>query len=94
MVESNKASTLQGPLPQKRTDVQPIVLLSAPFVPANLGHLVWEEAFPLLLGMAQLGAYSEHALVLRTHGCNETVDGAAEQVPRRCLVRCCDCSLV
>ena len=32
---------------------------------ANLGHLVWEEAFPLLLAMAQLGAYDERAIVLR-----------------------------
>ena len=47
-------------------------LLSAPFVPTNLGHLVWEESFPLLLAMAQLGAYDEHAVVLRTHACNQS----------------------
>ena len=55
-------------------------LLSAPFVPTNLGHLAWEEAFPLLLSMVQLGEYVEpsEAVVLRTHACNESVLGRSE----------------
>ena len=32
--------------------------LSAPFVPTNLGHVAWDEAFPLLVAMAQLGVYT------------------------------------
>jgi hypothetical protein len=32
--------------------------LSAPFVPTNLGHVAWDEAFPLLVSMAQLGVYT------------------------------------
>ena len=55
----------------------PVHLLSAPFVPTNLGHLVWEEAFPLLLGMVQLGVYDEQAVVLRTHACNQSAAGEA-----------------
>ena len=61
------------PLPAGATVLPTLHLLSAPFVPTNLGHLAWEESFPLLLTMAQLGAYEESAVVLRTHGCNESV---------------------
>ena len=64
------------PLPADAVRVETLQLLSAPFVPTNLGHLVWEESFPLLLAMAQLGAYESSAAVLRTHGCNESVSGA------------------
>lgn len=63
------------PIPAASVHVHTLTLLSAPFVPTNLGHLVWEEAFPLLLAMAQLGVYEPHADVLRTHGCNESVSG-------------------
>ena len=67
----------------------PVHLLSAPFVPTNLGHLVWEEAFPLLLAMAQLGAYDERAVVLRTHACNESVK-PGEPLPTESEARLCE----
>ena len=44
----------QRPLPQRHIEARGLHLLSAPFVPSNLGHLVWEEAFPLLLAMIQV----------------------------------------
>ena len=66
---------VDGPMPANAPLLPALHLLSAPFVPTNLGHLAWEEAFPLILAMAQLGAYAPEAetVVLRTHGCNETV---------------------
>ena len=65
------------PVPRGALTLRKLHLLSAPFVPTNLGHLAWEEAFPLLLAMAQLGEYEEEAqsVVLRTHACNETAIG-------------------
>ena len=68
---------LDAPMPASAPFLRQLHLLSAPFVPTNLGHLAWEEAFPLLLAMAQLGEYEEasKAVVLRTHACNETVAG-------------------
>ena len=32
--------------------------LSAPFVSTNLGHVAWDEGFPLVVAMAQLGLYT------------------------------------
>ena len=68
---------VDGPLPARALWLRPLHVLSAPFVPTNLGHLAWEEAFPLLLAMAQHGAYAapSDTVVLRTHDCNETVAG-------------------
>jgi hypothetical protein len=68
---------VEGPPPRDATHLSELHMLSAPFVPTNLGHLAWEEAFPLLLAMVQLGVYEERAVVVRTHGCNESV-GEAE----------------
>eukprot|EP00900_Chrysochromulina_parva_P002783 jgi/Chrpa1/12505/Chrysochromulina_OHIO_Genome00021323-RA len=48
--------------------------LSAPFVPTNLGHVAWDEAFPLLVSMAQLGVYTTELRILRTSGC-DTLSG-------------------
>ena len=66
---------VDGPLPPTAPLLRSLHLLSAPFVPTNLGHLAWEEAFPLLLAMAQLGelAQETQTVVLRTHGCNESI---------------------
>ena len=68
---------VDGPAPAGAPTLRPLHLLSAPFVPTNLGHLAWEEAFPMLLAMTQLGVYAGETdtVVLRTHGCNETVAG-------------------
>ncbi|KAL1523039.1 hypothetical protein AB1Y20_018000 [Prymnesium parvum] len=68
---------VERPLPNgdEAVHLRTLALLSAPFVPTNLGHVVWEEAFPLLLAMAQLGAYESRAIVLRTRGCNESAAG-------------------
>ena len=70
-------TVVDGGTPSGVTWSAPLHLLSAPFVPTNLGHLVWEEAFPLLLGMVQLGVYDEQAVVLRTHACNQSAAGEA-----------------
>ena len=67
---------VDGALPHGAPLLRQLHVLSAPFVPTNLGHLVWEEAFPLLLAMAQLGVYEERAVVLRTHNCSESVKPA------------------
>ena len=66
---------VDGAIPRGAPLLTPLHLLSTPFVPTNLGHLAWEEAFPLLLAMVQLGAYapSESTVVLRTHACNESI---------------------
>lgn len=66
---------VDGPVPSDTHVLHKLHLVSAPFVPTNLGHLAWEEAFPLLLGMAQLGIYEDASktVVLRTHACNESV---------------------
>ena len=53
--------------------------LSAPFVPTNLGHVAWDEAFPLLVSMAALGIYSPTLQVLRTHGCDSITDSRASR---------------
>jgi len=50
--------------------------LSAPFVPTNLGHVAWDEAFPLLVAMAQLGVYSTELHILRTSGCDVLAAGS------------------
>ena len=71
-------SVVDGPAPSASSGViwrSGVHLLSAPFVPTNLGHLVWEESFPLLLAMVQLNTYDERAVVLRTHACNQSVSG-------------------
>ena len=68
---------VDGPMPAGAPTLRPLHVLSAPFVPTNLGHLAWEEAFPMLLAMTQLGVYASETetVVLRTHGCNESVAG-------------------
>ncbi|KAL3918414.1 MAG: hypothetical protein SGPRY_006030 [Prymnesium sp.] len=58
-----------GPLPASRHTMKGLTAFSAPFVPTNLGHVAWDEAFPLLVAMAQLGVYSPRMRLLRTHGC-------------------------
>eukprot|EP00965_Chrysotila_dentata_P204576 6182418-Pleurochrysis_carterae.AAC.1 len=63
------------PLPAEHDMLQNLHLLSAPFIPTNLGHVIWEEAFPLLLAMAQLGIYTERPTIVRTLGCNESTKG-------------------
>ena len=65
---------VDGPMPANALQLRPLHILSAPFVPTNLGHLAWEEAFPLLLTMGQLGVYAHESdtVVLRTSGCNST----------------------
>lgn len=70
--------TVSAPMPTDLPLLPKLHLLSAPFVPTNLGHLAWEEGFPLLLGMAQLGVYDEDAVILRTHGCNESIASRAD----------------
>lgn len=72
---------VDGALPSGARWLRRVHLLSAPFVPTNLGHLAWEEAFPLLLAMAQLGVYAEEAVVVRTHACDEAVAGADAPSP-------------
>jgi hypothetical protein len=70
---------VDGPLPHGAQHLRPLHLLSAPFVSTNLGHLAWEEAFPLLLGMAQLGIYEEAPVILRTHDCNESLAASTHE---------------
>ena len=69
---------VDGAVPRAAPLLEPLHLLSAPFVPTNLGHVAWEEAFPLLLAMAQLGVYEPDAVVVRTHGCNESTNASAD----------------
>ena len=40
---------VHGPMPTDAPILKPLHMLSAPFVPTNLGHLAWEEAFPVQL---------------------------------------------
>jgi hypothetical protein len=58
-----------GPVPEAHEVLYGLHALSAPFVPTNLGHVAWDEAFPLLVGMAQLGEYTRTLTILRTQGC-------------------------
>ena len=58
-----------GPVPRRHRALDGLTALSAPFVPTNLGHVAWDEAFPLLVAMAQLGVYTPRMRILRTHGC-------------------------
>jgi hypothetical protein len=58
-----------GPLPPEHRAMDGLTALSAPFVPTNLGHVAWDEAFQLVVAMAQLGVYSPTLRLLRTHGC-------------------------
>lgn len=58
-----------GPIPPRHRTLDGLTALSAPFVPTNLGHVAWDEAFPLLVAMAQLGVYTPRLRILRTHGC-------------------------
>lgn len=53
--------------------------LTAPFVPTNLGHVAWDEAFPLLVAMAQLGEYSPTLRILRTHGCETLTESRSSR---------------
>ena len=69
---------VDGALPADHELRRGVHLLSAPFVRSNLGHVAWEEAFPLLLVMAQLGVWTPRATVLRTHACNESIRGGAD----------------
>ena len=69
---------VDGALPADHELRRGVHLLSAPFVRSNLGHVAWEEAFPLLLAMAQLGVWTPRATVLRTHACNESIRGGAD----------------
>ena len=68
-----------GPLPSSRTMLSGLTALSAPFVPTNLGHVAWDEAFPLLVAMAQLGVYTPQLRILRTHGC-DVLKGSSRRV--------------
>lgn len=61
---------VSGPTPERRLVLPGLHALSAPFVPTNLGHVAWDEAFPLLVGMAQLGEYTRALKILRTHSCD------------------------
>jgi len=61
---------VSGPTPERRLVLPGLHALSAPFVPTNLGHVAWDEAFPLLVGMAQLGEYTRALTILRTHSCD------------------------
>ena len=61
---------MPGPAPESRETLPGLHALSAPFVPTNLGHVAWDEAFPLLVAMAQLGEYTRELSILRTHGCD------------------------
>ncbi|EOD37807.1 hypothetical protein EMIHUDRAFT_225064 [Emiliania huxleyi CCMP1516] len=63
------ARTQPGPVPAGAVWARGVSALSAPFAPTNLGHVAWDEAFPLLAAMAQLGVYSPSLRVLRTHSC-------------------------
>uniref|UniRef100_A0A7S0L8S3 Glycosyltransferase 61 catalytic domain-containing protein n=1 Tax=Coccolithus braarudii TaxID=221442 RepID=A0A7S0L8S3_9EUKA len=61
----------ESPLPPDYSLLKGTFALSAPFVPTNLGHVAWDEAFPLLVAMAQLGVYTPALNILRTHRCEE-----------------------
>ena len=60
-----------GPVPAAHETLPGLHALSAPFVPTNLGHVAWDEAFPLLVGMAQLGEYTRTLTILRTQSCDD-----------------------
>jgi len=59
-----------GTVPSSGVQLRGLHALSAPFVPTNLGHVAWDEAFPLLVAMAQLGVYSTTLQIVRTAGCD------------------------
>jgi hypothetical protein len=69
-----------GPTPEKRETLGGLHALSAPFVPTNLGHVAWDEAFPLLVAMAQLGEYSKELTILRTQGCEALASAGSRRV--------------
>ena len=63
--------SLSHPVPAAHETLPGLHALSAPFVPTNLGHVAWDEAFPLLVGMAQLGEYTRTLTILRTESCDD-----------------------
>ena len=69
-----------GPLPTRRATLPGLHALSAPFVPTNLGHVAWDEAFPLLAAMSQLGVYSPMLRIVRTHGCDALRGASSRRV--------------
>ena len=73
--------THTGALPTRRVaQLSGLHALSAPFVPTNLGHVAWDEGFPLLAAMTQLGIYTPYLHILRTHGCDELDDPSSQRV--------------
>jgi len=64
------ASTVAAPVPANAAWLTGLSALSAPFAPTNLGHVAWDEGFPLLVGMAQLGVYTPALRILRTTPCS------------------------
>ena len=71
-----------GPVPARHRALDGLTALSAPFVPTNLGHVAWDEAFPLLVAMAQLGVYTPRLRILRTHGCEVLPKESSRRVSR------------
>ena len=69
-----------GPLPARRATLRGLHALSAPFVPTNLGHVAWDEAFPLLAAMSQLGIYTPMLHIVRTHGCDALRGASSRRV--------------
>mmetsp|Transcript_25378 Transcript_25378/g.70624 ORF Transcript_25378/g.70624 Transcript_25378/m.70624 type:complete len:486 (+) Transcript_25378:215-1672(+) len=73
---------VEDPLPKRHVALQGLhALIDAPFAyAANLGHFVWEIAFPLFVAMAQLGEYTRHLRVIqrsdfcRTDLCHKFAD--------------------
>jgi len=62
--------TRDGPIPQSAVRLPGVhVLSTAHRDQLNLGHLVWEDAFPMFVSMASLGVYSPCVSIIRTHGC-------------------------
>ena len=72
--------TVHGQLPSRHERLRGLTALSAPFVPTNLGHVAWDEAFPLLVAMAQLGVYTPTLRILRTEGCDALPGGASRRI--------------
>ena len=54
--------------------------LSAPFVSTNLGHVAWDEGFPLVVAMAQLGLYTPRACRF-TPALSRSADHARTRAP-------------
>ena len=73
-----------GPVPEAHEVLHGLHALSAPFVPTNLGHVAWDEAFPLLVGMAQLGEYTRTLTILRTQGCEALPTPSSRHVRLPC----------